>query len=67
MKDYPGITKFAIILSVVGIFVCSINWMFGTINGHITDGATVVILASLLTILFVNISFGESEKKKKTK
>lgn len=67
MKDYPVISKFAITLSIIGILVAGINWLFGIINEHMTSGASIVILISLMTVLFANISIAESGKKKKQK
>jgi hypothetical protein len=64
MKNYSVITKFAIILFLIGILIVVINWRFGIINAHITDGVSIVILCSLLAGLFANVSIAESKKKK---
>jgi type IV secretory pathway VirB2 component (pilin) len=65
MKDYPIASKVGIIISIFGILIVGLNWLFGIINDHITDGVSIILLVSFLTTLYANISIAESCKRKK--
>lgn len=64
MKVYKALSRFGIILCIVGILLVIINYFTGFINSTMTAGASAICLSSFIITLSTIIN-GSNRKKNK--